>query len=220
MNDNLLPREKALKYGINYLENEELLALIIKSAYKDKNVFDLVEEILNLANGFHNLLSLTYEELITIKGIKQAKAMELLAILEIFKRLSKMEKISQAELDNPDKVVEWLRFNISFSNQEEFFVIYMTSKGVILKAETMYKGSRNSSCVGIDQILRKAILIKASCILVAHNHPNDNLRPSDADIELTRSLKKSCDLMSIPLLDHIIVGKSGYFSFKNHNMLK
>ena len=154
------------------------------------------------------------------KGIKQAKAMELLAILEISKRLSKMEKISQAELDNPDKIVEWLRFNISFSNQEEFFVIYMTSKGVILKAETMYKGSRNSSCVGIDQILRKAILIKASYIIVAHNHPNDNLRPSDADIELTKSLKKSCDLMSIPLLDHIIVRKSGYFSFKNHNMLK
>lgn len=220
MSETLFPREKALRYGISYLENEELLALIIKSAYKDKNVFELVEEVLNKANGFHNLLSLTYEELVSIKGIKNAKALEILAILEIYKRLSKIEKISEEELRNPEKVVEWLRFNISFSNEEEFFVVYMTSKGIIIKAEIMFKGSKNATSVGIDRILRKAILNKASYILVAHNHPSDNLSPSDADITLTKNLKNACDLMSIPLLDHIIVGKMGYFSFKNNNMLK
>lgn len=220
MNERIFPREKAIKYGISTLENEELLALIIKSAYKNKNVYELAEEVIELANGFHNLLSLTFEELISIKGIKQAKALEILAILEISKRLSKIEKINQIELTNPKKVVEWLRFNISFSSEEEFFVVYMNSKGTVLKAKTMFKGSKNSTSIGIDRILRTAILIKASSILVAHNHPSDNLRPSKEDINLTNNLKNACAMLSIPLIDHIIVGKTGYFSFNEHNMLK
>ena len=87
----MLPREKAINYGISSLNNHELLALVIKSAYKEKNVLDLSKEIIEYASGFDNLLSLSYEELINIKGIKKAKALEILAILEIAKRLSKVE---------------------------------------------------------------------------------------------------------------------------------
>lgn len=219
MND-MMPREKALEYGIASLNNNELLALIIKSAYKDKNVFELADDILNLANGFNNLLSLSYEELISIKGIKTAKALEIMAILEISKRLSKIDMINEKQLTNPSKVVEWIRFNVGFSNQEEFFAVYLNAKGSIIKAEVMYKGSKNSSIVGIDEILRKAIILKASALVVAHNHPSDDVEPSNNDIELTNKLYRASKLVGIPLLDHLIIGKSSHFSFRNNSMLE
>lgn len=219
MND-MMPREKALEYGIASLNNNELLALIIKSAYKDKNVFELADDILNLANGFNNLLSLSYEELISIKGIKTAKALEIMAILEISKRLSKIDMINEKQLTNPSKVVEWIRFNVGFSNQEEFFAVYLNARGSIIKAEVMYKGSKNSSIVGIDEILRKAIILKASALVVAHNHPSDDVEPSNNDIELTNKLYRASKLVGIPLLDHLIIGKSSHFSFRNNSMLE
>ena len=217
--NNMMPREKAIKYGIASLNNNELLALVLKSAYKDRNVFELAEDVLNLANGFRNLLSLSYEELISIKGIKQAKALEIMAILEISKRLSKVDRICEAQLLNPDKVVEWIRFNVGYSNQEEFFVVYLNGKGSIIKSEVLYKGSKNSSIVAVDEILRKAIILKASGIVVAHNHPSDNVEPSVADINVTKKLYESSLLVDIPLLDHIIIGKSGYYSFKQNKIL-
>jgi len=220
VSDEIMPREKALEFGISYLSNSELLALIIKSAYRDRTVFELADEVIEKANGFMNLMSLSYEELTSIKGIKKAKALEIMAILEIAKRLSHIDHITRNQLDEPSKIVEWLRFNVGYSQQEEFFVIYMDGKGDILRSEVMYKGNRNSTAVGIDEIIRKAILQKASYILVAHNHPSDNVKPSAADIELTNKLYQSARMVGVPLLDHIIVGKSSYFSFKNHDMLK
>ena len=218
--NNLLPREKAKEFGIASLTDNELLALIIKSAYKNKTVFELVDEILSISNGFSNLLSLNYEELVSIKGIKQAKAFEILAILEISKRLNRVDKIEEINLDEPKKVVNWLRLNIAYSDKEEFFTIYLNGQGNIIKSEVMFKGSKNSSMVGIDEILRKAILNKASYILVAHNHPSGNPSPSKADIDLTKRLFSAAQLISIPLIDHIIISKNDYFSFKNNDMLK
>ena len=215
-----MPREKALETGIASLSDTELLALIIKSAYKDKNVFELADEVIDAANGFSNLMSLSYEELVAIKGIKEAKALEIMAILEISKRLSKVDHISEAELSNPGKVVEWLRFNLGFASQEQFFVIYLNARSSIIRSEVMYKGNRNTATIGIDEILRKAILMKASYLIVAHNHPSDDVSPSRADIEVTEKLSAACKIVQIPLVDHIIVGRSSYFSFKNHSMLE
>ena len=197
MKSDLMPREKALEYGIASLSETELLALIIKSAYKNKNVFDLARDVIDLA-----------------------KALEIMAILEIAKRLSRIDHVSEAELSSPAKVVEWLRFNLGFCCQEQFFVIYLNGRNGIIRSEVMYKGNKNMATVGVDEILRKAILMKASGILVAHNHPSGNVKPSHADIELTQRLSQACQLVSIPLVDHIIVSKSGYFSFKNHSMLE
>ena len=215
-----MPREKALSYGISSLNNSELIALIIKTGNRDKNVLDLAEEILDTANGFANLMSLSYEELISIKGIKKAKALELMSILEIAKRLTKMETVSEPQLTEPKKVVELLRTSLGNSPQEEFLVVYLNGKGGVIKSEVLYKGNKNSASVGVDEILRKAILLKANAILAAHNHPSDNVEPSEADVLLTRKLYTSGKMMGIPLLDHIIIGKTGYFSFKNHNMLE
>ena len=215
-----MPRQKALQSGIASLSESELLALVLKSAGPKKNVFQLVDEVIEKANGFYNLPSLSYEELSSIGGIKEAKALELMAILEIAKRLSRPERIVEAELNSPDKVVEWLRFNLGFENQELFFVIYLNGRNSVIKSEVLYKGNKNSANVSIDEILRKALLVKASSILVAHNHPSGHTEPSSADIELTDKLSRACQLMGVPLVDHIIVSRTSYFSFKNHCMLE
>ena len=215
-----MPREKALENGIASLDDVELLALIIKSAYRDRNVFQLAKEVIDTANGFRNLLSLTYEELVSIKGIKKAKALEIMAILEVCKRLSKIDRISEPSLNNPSKVVEWLRFNLGFADREQFLIICLNGRNAIIRSEVMYIGNKNSANVSVDEILRKALLVKASSIVVAHNHPSGSNEPSSADIELTDKLARACALMNVPLVDHIIVSRDGYFSFRNHCMLE
>lgn len=215
----MLPREKALNYGIESLNNEELLALIIKSGQKNNSVFNIASNLIESVDGFNNLLSLNYEELIEIKGINKAKALELLAILEVAKRLSNIEQVKEKELLSPNKIFDWLRFNIGFSNLEEFFVIYLSVGGKIIKSEVLFKGTKNKSIVAIDEVLRKAILLKASGIVVCHNHPSGNVNPSFEDKVITNDLKKACDMMSIKLVDHIIVSNSSYYSFKQACLL-
>ena len=215
-----MPREKAIQYGISSLNNHELLSLIIKSAYRGKNVFELVDDILSTCNGFDKLLTLSYEELINIKGIKTAKALEFMAILEVSKRLTKIEKISEDSLNNPAKVVDWLRFTLGYSNEEQFFCVYLNRACKVIKSEIMYKGNKHGANVSVDEIIRKAILLKATYILVAHNHPSDNIQPSIDDIKITDNLRNACVMMDLTLLDHIIIGRTDYFSFKNNDMLK
>lgn len=219
MSETLLPREKALNYGFSSLNNIELLALIIKSAYRDQDVFGLSNEILDKAGGFNNLLSLSYDELIQIKGIKKAKALEILAILEISKRLSKVDSVCEDNKLNPLILVDFLRFNLGFSNQEEFFVVFLSSGGKIIKASSLFKGSGDKTIVGVDEIYRNALLLKAKAIVIAHNHPSGNPNPSSEDISLTKRIKEGCDLIGIMLLDHIIISNMAYYSFKEHNLL-
>lgn len=215
----MLPREKARNYGIKCLSNSELLALVIKSAYKKKNVLDLSNEIIESVSGFDNLLSLSYEELTSIKGIKDAKALEILAILEIARRLSKIDYIKEESLDNPEKIVEWVRFNIAFNHQEEFYVVFLNAAGKIIKSETLFVGCKNASVVGVDETMRRAILLKASAFIVCHNHPSGNVNPSFADRKITKELKEAGQLLSIKLLDHIIVSTDSYFSFLREGLL-
>lgn len=219
MKDELMPREKALEFGIASLNNNELLALVLKSGYKDLNVFELVDKLLEYSNGFYNVLTLTYEELINIKGIKKAKALEILAILEIAKRLSKPQVVNEDVMLSPDKVVNWLRYNLGFLTHEEFFAVFLNNKGSIIKYESLFKGSKSSSIVAVDEVFRRAILLKASSLLIAHNHPSGICEPSRQDIDITDSLKNASAMLGIPLLDHIIVSNTSYYSFKKSGLL-
>lgn len=219
MSENLMPREKAINYGFSSLSNNELIALILKSAYKDKNVFSLTEELLEKAGGFNNLLSLNYDELVSIKGIKKAKALEILAILEVSKRLSRVDSVSQNNSLNPLVLVDFLRFSLGFSSQEEFFVVFLGGNGRIIKACTLFKGTGDKAIVGVDEIYRNALLLKARAIVIAHNHPSGNTSPSPEDRNITERIKKGCDLIGISLLDHIIISNTSYYSFKSNNLL-
>ena len=165
------------------------------------------------------MLSLTYDELIEIKGIKKAKALEILAMLEIFKRLSRVDSIEDSNNMNPLKLVDFLRFEIGFKEREEFYLILISSKGIILKAESMYRGTSEYSPVAIDEILRNALRMKTKYVVVAHNHPSNNVAPSQADIALTKAISDGCKTVGLKFLDHLIVSQSSYFSFKSAGLL-
>jgi len=215
----ILPREKALNYGIEVLNDIELLSLILKSGYKGKSVFKLAEDIIDKANGIENLMSFKYDELISINGLGKAKALELLAIIEVSKRLTKLDKIASDDFTNPNELANWIKFNLAFSSQEEFFVIYLNSRGKVLKSEILFKGSNREAVIGIDEIIRRALLLKSSNLVVAHNHPGGNPSPSSKDIDLTKKLNESLKLMNMQLLDHIIVTQGSYFSFRSKDLL-
>lgn len=215
----IMPREKALKYGISSLSDKELLALIIKSGCKDKDIFALVDEIIEKANGFENILDLNFEELISIKGIKSAKALEVLSILEISKRLSRIDRIDLNNIDSSSALVKWCRFNIGFSHQEEFLVIFLNNAGHIIKHEILFKGSEKASNISINEIIRRAILLKASHLVIAHNHPSGKAYPSSDDEIITNKIKDALKVMDIKLLDHLIITKYDYYSFNMEGLL-
>lgn len=215
----MLPREKALNYGISALTNNELLALIIKSGYKDRTVFQIANDLIETGNGFENLLNLSYEELTQVKGIGKAKGLEIIAILEVARRFSKMDRVSEEEIQTPQKIVDYIRFKIAFEDQEQFMAIYLNNRGVILKSEVLFQGTSNMSLVGVDCILRKAILLKATGIIVCHNHPSGSVQPSENDIQMTRNLMSASKMMNIRFIDHIIISSSAYYSFKGNRLL-
>lgn len=215
----IMPREKAAKYGISSLDDHELLALILKTGYADKSVFELSEDILEKANGIENLCSFDIEELTSIKGLGTAKAYEILAIIEIYKRLTKVEKVSEEVMTSPKNIVSWIRFNIAFSNQEEFFVLYISTRGSIIKSEVLFKGTKTSSLVSVDEVIRRAVLLRADSLVVAHNHPSGNPQPSKEDIEITKRLSGCLKMMDLRLLDHIVVTRNDYFSFRSAGLL-
>lgn len=215
----LMPREKALKFGISSLDDQELLALILKSGNANKSVFKLAEELLDKASGIENLIAFDYEELINIKGMGKAKTLELLAIIEIYKRLTKVGRISEEKMFNPNELISWIRFNIAFNNQEEFFVLYISTSGKVIKSEVLFKGTKSSSLVSVDEVLRRAVLLRADSLVVAHNHPSGYSGPSSEDIEITEKLQGCLKMMDLRLLDHIIVTRNDFFSFRKAGLI-
>ena len=116
-------------------------------------------------------------------------------------------------------LVDFLRFSLGFSSQEEFFVVFLGGNGRIIKACTLIKGTGDKAIVGVDEIYRNALLLKARAIVIAHNHPSGNTIPSPEDRNITERIKKGCDLIGISLLDHIIISNTSYYSFKSNNLL-
>ncbi len=213
------PREKAIKFGIDTLSNRELLAIIIRSGIKGHSSLDIADNILKYADGINKLINLNLNELMKIKGIKEAKAIELLACFELIKRISFVNVETLKNIDNPHLVHEWLIIKIGGIKQECFYVIFMNVKNHIIGFKKVFQGTLNASLVHPREIFKEAILKSASKIIVAHNHPSSDLTPSPADIEVTKQLKNAGDLIGIKLIDHLIVNDYNYFSFNENGML-
>lgn len=215
----MLPREKAKLYGITNLSDQELLALVLESANRNKSVFNLADDLLTYAGSLARLVCLDYAELCSLKGIKEAKAYSLLAIFEIYKRLLKVHKHERVDLKNPLKVANWLRCLIGYASQENFVVLFLNNHCELLKEEILFKGSDESSLVSIKEVMRKALLYRCTYLLIAHNHPSGHIKPSLADKQITEDLKLAAEYLGLKLADHLIVSPENYFSFKEENLL-
>ena len=207
------PRERLIQYGVESLSNEELLSIILKTGTKDYSVKTLAKLVLKEINDISSLKDMTINKLMSIKGIGKVKAIEILAALELGKRVYYLKKNNDIILNNTTKVFEYFRYMLMYERQENFIAVYLDTKSRIISYKILFKGTLNTSCVHPREIFKYAFLESAYSIIVIHNHPSGEVDPSIQDIELTNKLFEISMVMGIPIIDHIIVGKEKYYSF-------
>jgi DNA repair protein RadC len=214
------PREKLMKQGIQYLSNTELLALIIGSGTKEMNAVELARMILLSAkNNLNELGKLSVEELVKVKGIGLAKAITLVAALELGSRRGKSYSHEKVIIKNSQTAFDILQPKIGNLEHEEFWILVMNRAHKVLDAMKISQGGITGTVIDTRMILKYAIDKRATSLIVSHNHPSGNRKPSEADINITNKIKSAAALMDITLLDHIIVADKSYFSFADEGLL-
>lgn len=219
--DSEKPYEKLEMYGANTLSNAELLAIIIKSGTKEESSVTLAQKILSLSenknlkeDNLRFLHELSIEELMKIKGIGKVKAIQLKAVCELAKRISKPIGKIKTKICGPQDVAKILMDELKEEKREIVKVIIMNSQNVILKIQTISQGGTNFANVEIKDILMEAIKMGSPKIILVHNHPSGDAKPSIQDIDLTQKLENSANILGIMLLDHIVIGYNEYTSIK------
>lgn len=194
------------KLTVTMMSNAQILELLAGKKLAGKSL----DDVLTMDEDELAYYKLTDKQINTI-----------LAIKELCRRTTHNDLcVCEDVVNKPSKVYDYLKMEIGYDNQEAFCVLFLNNAGKVIKTEVMYKGSKSSSIVAVDEIYRKAIILKASNIIVAHCHPSGSLTPSSADMELTKRVKDAGEMLGIKLLDHIIVNSSsGYFSFKSQGLL-
>lgn len=214
LNEEERPRERLIKYGVNNLSNEELIAIILKTGSKTCSSMTLARQLLSKLKNIKDLKYITINNLIKINGIGKVKAIELIASIELGKRVFYYEDNNKfIILNNSTKVFEYFKDILMYEEQENFYAIYLDSQSRIISYKLLFKGTLNTSCVHPREIFKYAFLESAYSIIVIHNHPSGEVTPSISDIELTNALFDIGKLMNIPVVDHIIIGKTKYYSF-------
>lgn len=212
---NLLPREKALASGLNDLSDAELLALSIGSGVKGLNVIGLADKIISKF-GLEGLKNLSVDELTKIKGIGITKALQILAIVEIAKRLN--EDRERIVLNSPEDVYKYTK-NLKNETQEKLICLYTNTSNELLDEKTVAIGSLNVLSIKPRDIFYYALKSNAYGIILIHNHPNGYCKPSQEDILFTDKVKNLAIELGFEILDHIVIGKDGYFSFARENLI-
>jgi len=212
------PREKFLNNGPEYLSDQELLALMLHFGTKGQSVLDLANNIIKRYYNFNNLLNCNYEDLIKVPGIKKAKAIQILAIMEIVKRMQKNKLEDIKTINSPEDIFECYSLMLNEEKQENFVVIFKNIKSHVIKHETLFVGGSNCSIVDINLILNKAIRYGACKIICLHNHPSGDPTPSKQDIIITKKINMNSEMLDIKLLDHIIIGRNNYISLKKEGI--
>ncbi len=213
------PRERFLKYPSSTISTHELIAIILRTGSRQESVIELSKRILYKYDNLKALSNAPIKDLMKIKGIGTSKAIELLAAFELGKRVLKESFDSSVKLHSPESIYLYLKDDLEMKTQEHFIALYLNTKGELVKKETLFIGSLNSSLIHPRELFKHAVLNSAATIIVSHNHPSGDPTPSNQDIEITKILHKNSIMMDIELLDHIIIGKDRYYSFKEKGII-
>ncbi|MEK4255187.1 RadC family protein [Ureibacillus sp. FSL K6-2830] len=213
------PRERLIKQGPQSLSNQELIAILLRTGTKQESVLSLANRVLNYFEKLHELKHATLEEIISIKGIGQAKAVQLLAAIELGRRLSQKQMDSRFTIRSPKDAASFLMPEIGSLQQEHFVALYLNVKNQVIHKQTIFIGSLNSSIVHPREIFKEAVKRSAASIICAHNHPSGNATPSPEDIEVTKRLQEAGFIIGIELIDHIIIGDHQYVSLKEQGYI-
>ena len=213
------PREKLLEKGVAVLSNAELIAILIGSGNANETAVDLSKRILSdVDNDLHRLAQLSLTELMQYKGIGEAKAISIIAALEIGRRRNLSKALERKTVSSSKEAFELLAPNLSDKLQEEFWVILM-KKNTVIGVEQLHQGGLDSAVVDIRLLIKRLLEKNATGFIIAHNHPSGNLTASEADKYLTKKIKEAAQLMNMQLLDHLIIAGNDYVSFADKGIL-
>ena len=209
------PREKLIRYGAGKLSNSELLAIILRSGRAGENVIELAGRILKKFKA-EELPNISFEDLNKVPGLGPAKTCEIIACFELGRRLLKGKK-TRIYL-KPKEIWEELK-DIRDNKKEHFVIFYLDTRNQEIKREVVSVGSLNANLVHPREVFEPAVRNLAAQIILAHNHPSGDPEPSEDDLTITKRLVEAGKIMGIEVVDHIIVVKNGFFSFKDKNLI-
>jgi DNA repair protein RadC len=213
------PRERLVKYGAHVCSNQELLAIILRTGSKEESVIGLAERLLTTMKGISNLREATVEELVKIKGIGPTKAIQLLATIELGKRLLNERREEKVAIRSPKDGADYVMEDLRHLSQEHFVALYLNTKNQVIHQQTVFIGSLNASIVHPREVFKEALKRSAASLLCFHNHPSGDPTPSREDIEVTKRLVDCGIMLGIEVLDHIIIGDKKYVSLKEKGLV-
>ncbi len=206
------PRERLREHGPRYLNNAELVAILLRSGVAGENAISVAIRILAEFDGLAGLARVGYAELCQQHGLNHAKSSEIMAALELGRRIASLAPEERAQISCPQDAASLLTAEMAPFVQENLVVLLLNTRNQVVARRTIYIGTVNSSAVRPAEVLRPAIRENAPSIIVAHNHPSGDPTPSPEDISVTRDLATAGRLMDIELLDHLIIGHGGRFT--------
>lgn len=213
------PRERLLQFGASHLSNQELLAILLGSGTKKESVMGLSSRLLMHFEGLKLLSEATIEELLSIRGIGQAKGVTLLAALEVGKRIHQYKPEERYVIRSPEDGADYVMEEMRSLNQEHLVALFLNTKNQVIHQQTIFIGSLNASIVHPREIFREAVKRSAASVVCAHNHPSGDPSPSQEDIHVTRRLVEAGKIMGIELLDHLVIGNNRFISLKEKGYL-
>ena len=214
------PREKFLLKGKTSLSDSELLAIILGSGNNEDSAVELARKILaSVGNNWQNLSKLSIKDLMKFKGIGEAKAISVAATLEIGRRKASQETPEKTSISSAKDSYNVFSQHLSDLRTEEFWAIFLNQKNQIVYKTQISKGGISGTLVDVRVLFRIALEHFATSIIVAHNHPSGSLKPSLADIQITKSIKNAGEILNVTLLDHLIIGDNSFFSFAEEGLL-
>jgi len=214
------PREKLLYKGKAVLSDAELVAILIGSGNREESAVDLCKRILASAeNNLSALGKLSVKQLTEFKGIGEAKAISIIAALELGRRRRGEEALEKKKITSSTSVFELMQPVIGELEHEEFWIIYVNNSNKIIQKNQLSKGGITGTLVDVRLVLKNALEVGATGLILSHNHPSGTLRPSEADKQITQKLKLAAQSLDIKVLDHLIITEKAYFSFADENIL-
>lgn len=217
------PYEKMERLGPHVLSNSELLAIIIKTGYKNKTSVDLARTILNKGDGNDSLLYLkdvSLEQLMTIKGIGKVKAIQLKALVELAIRISQESNSKSVNsVSSPEDVAKYLMERMRYYKKEHFMILLLNTKNGIIKEVEISKGTIDMTLVHPRDVFYEAVACMSKAIILLHNHPSGDVNPSKNDLDNTNRILEAGKILGIKVLDHIIIGDGKIYSFKEHGKM-
>lgn len=214
------PREKMMQKGTEALSKAELLAILLRSGSRGESAVDLAKKM--LARAGDNLCQMGkwgLDDFMQFKGMGEAKALTVMAALELGKRRSAEDVGERVTVTSPETINRIFQPLLCDLGHEEFWVLMLNQGGRVIDKERISSGGITQTAVDVRLVLRAAILRQATQIAIVHNHPSGSLRPSADDRHLTRRVKQACEAVNIRLIDHLIIADGGFYSFNDHDEL-